>query len=346
MPISQTISTKINIRKKGGETKINTHKKVVLLIPSLPNRHPQNQNHPFLVPPQETQTAHHTPPQTTQKNTHRYLIILTRRCALSSRKSSCICPKSAALPWEYNNVNLPAGCLQNVATILLPPLVSNKCTFTFLSGDNPLITSLPSTSSLYTSYVGGSGGKNANFAATLDVTFPIYFIEQNSHQDSAFQHEKTEFGPWTNLQLFWDCQNMGFFSTPFLGLAFFFSSYSLFLRFFFNLPSPCFFLLVLLRPLFSFSLFFLVFWGFARWWQERYWRIRSKREKETEELKEAKRKKERKEWGCITYVCVCVFMYLCVACLWLFLFLFSFFFLVSGMKLQLCWCMDTHESYD
>lgn len=56
---------------------------------------------------------------------------------------------------------------------------------------------------------------------------------------------------------------MGFFSTPFLGLAFLFSSYSLFLRFFFNLPSPCFFLLVLLRPLFSFSfsLFFSGFFG-------------------------------------------------------------------------------------
>lgn len=108
-----------------------------------------------------------------------YLIILTLRWALSSMKSSSICPKSAALPWEYNKVNLAKGCLQNVATILLPFLVSNKWQSMFLSAVTPENTSLPS-SSLLTSYVGGSGGKNANFAATLDVTIPILFITHPS----------------------------------------------------------------------------------------------------------------------------------------------------------------------
>ena len=98
--------------------------------------------------------------------------MLTRRWALSSMNSSCIWPRSAALPWEYKIVNLAKGCLQKVATILLPPLVSSKWTSTFLSAVSPENTSLPS-SSLITSYVGGSGGKNANFAATFDVTLPI-----------------------------------------------------------------------------------------------------------------------------------------------------------------------------
>lgn len=94
-------------------------------------------------------------------------------------KSSSICPKSAAFPWEYNKVNLAKGCFQNVATILLPFLVSNKWQSMFLSAVTPENTSLPS-SSLLTSYVGGSGGKNANFAATLDVTIPILFITHSS----------------------------------------------------------------------------------------------------------------------------------------------------------------------
>lgn len=114
-----------------------------------------------------------------EKKEKGYLIILTLRWALSSMKSSSICPKSAALPWEYNKVNLAKGCLQNVATILLPFLVSNKWQSMFLSAVTPENTSLPS-SSLLTSYVGGSGGKNANFAATLDVTIPILFITHSS----------------------------------------------------------------------------------------------------------------------------------------------------------------------
>lgn len=101
-----------------------------------------------------------------------YLIILTRRWALSSWKSSYIWPKSAALPWEYKMVKRATGCLQKVAMILLPPLVSSIWTSMFLSVVTPCKTSFP-LSSICTSYVGGYGGKNANFAATFDVTFPI-----------------------------------------------------------------------------------------------------------------------------------------------------------------------------
>lgn len=69
-------------------------------------------------------------------------------------------------------MNLANGCFQKVATILFPPLVCSKCMLTFLSALRPEKTILP-LSSARTSYVGGSGGKNANLAATLDVTLPI-----------------------------------------------------------------------------------------------------------------------------------------------------------------------------
>lgn len=104
------------------------------------------------------------------------LIILTRRWALSSMKRSSIWPKSAALPWEYKNVNLAKGCFQKVATILFPTFVSRIRTSTFLSAVMPENTNPPSDSRK-TSYVGGSGGKNANFAATVPVTFPILLLQ-------------------------------------------------------------------------------------------------------------------------------------------------------------------------
>lgn len=103
----------------------------------------------------------------------RDLIMLTRRWALSSMKSSCIWPKSAALPCEYKKVNLANGCFHKVATILLPPFVSKTWTSMLLSVQvSPENTTFPS-SPFETLYVGGSGGKNANFAATVPVTFPI-----------------------------------------------------------------------------------------------------------------------------------------------------------------------------
>lgn len=43
----------------------------------------------------------------------------------------------------------------------------------FLSGETPDKTSFPVSSSSVTRYVGGSGGKKANLAATFDVTLPI-----------------------------------------------------------------------------------------------------------------------------------------------------------------------------
>lgn len=104
-----------------------------------------------------------------------YLIIWTRRCARSSKKRSSIWPMSAAFPWEQRRVKRALGCRQKVATTRFPTLVSNWCTSTFRSGESPNRRSFPSPSpSRNTSYVGGSGGKNANRAATDDVTFPIF----------------------------------------------------------------------------------------------------------------------------------------------------------------------------
>lgn len=99
--------------------------------------------------------------------------ILIRRWTLSSTKSSCIWPRSAAFPCEYSSVNVADGCFTNNATISFPRLVCNFSTSTLSRGDTSVMRNLPVTSSATTWYDDGVGGKNANLAATDEVTAPI-----------------------------------------------------------------------------------------------------------------------------------------------------------------------------
>lgn len=93
---------------------------------------------------------------------------LTRRWTLSSVKSSNICPRSAALPWEYKSVNVAAGFLTYTATISLPRLVTSFTTSTFSPACTPV-----NRADHVASLAGGDGGKKANFAAADDVTPPM-----------------------------------------------------------------------------------------------------------------------------------------------------------------------------
>lgn len=98
---------------------------------------------------------------------------LTRKWMLNSMKSSYICPRSAALPWEYSRVEVAMGYLMYRATISDPLLVGNFRISTFSLWGNWLSTRSPVNSSVSSLYEGGFGGKKANLAAIVDVTPPI-----------------------------------------------------------------------------------------------------------------------------------------------------------------------------
>ncbi|RWW33849.1 hypothetical protein BHE74_00022350 [Ensete ventricosum] len=72
----------------------------------------------------------------------------------------------------WSKVRLAAGFFTYMATISVPRLVGNRETSTFSRGGTSVISSRPSVAAV-TPYDGGLGGKNANFAAIVDVTPPI-----------------------------------------------------------------------------------------------------------------------------------------------------------------------------
>lgn len=109
---------------------------------------------------------------------------MRRSLLLNSTKSSNICPKSAAFPWEYSMVHAGLWYLTCTATISLPRRVLSFSTSTLsflatsgianreeddFSSDESAVAVAAAT----TVYDGGWGGKKANLAAIEDVTPPM-----------------------------------------------------------------------------------------------------------------------------------------------------------------------------